>query len=130
MAFTYTSPTNSDADWVRAVIGDTQSSAGPRPYATTASNFSDAEIAAWITLEGSRGKAAARLFEILAAEWTQEAGKVSLADYKEDFTDRAKGYMAQALVYRKEYGGTQASLSQPTMTRVDGFSNDIDAEDV
>jgi len=128
MAFTYTDTLLTDRDKVRFEIGDTITSSGPRPYGSTNSNFSDNEIAAVVTAEGGWAQAAARLCEVLAREWTAEAGRVGMADYSEDYTARADGFRKQAQDLWARYGG-RTQVAQPTVTRIDGFSSDVAADE-
>lgn len=126
MAFTYTDTLLTDRDRVRFEIGDITSGSGPRPDST---NFSDNEVSAIITAEGSWGAAAARLAEVLANSWATAAGSVSMADYREDYTARAEYWRKRAQDLRKQYGGGR-STSQTVFTRIDGYSDDITSEEV
>jgi len=128
MAFTYTETLATDRDKIRFAIGDTIVNDGPRPRATANSNFSDAEIAGAVTMEGGWTTAAAFLCEVLAREWAAEAGRTELADYKEDFSNRAQLFADRALELRARYGGWRQT-TQSAPTRVDGFSDSIDSEE-
>ncbi len=131
MAFNYSGdPTDSNLDWVRWRIGDTIENDGPRPRGSTASNsnYSDDEVNAAVTEEGTKGKAAALLVEILATEWSMYAGSTRTADYQEA-NRQAEHYRKLGIDLRKKYGGTFVGLAQVAPTRVDGFSDDIDAEE-
>lgn len=126
MAFTYTSAPDSDnVDFVRLRIGDAVENDGAKPDQT---NFSDAEIEAVVTLEGNKGKAAAFFAEALAALWAANAGMVSMADYKEDYSNRAKYFADLGKMLRQQYGGSRTAATQIIPTRVDGFSNNVNAE--
>lgn len=127
MTFTYSGTLTDNTEWVRFTIGDTVSAAGPRPGST--SNYTDEEIDAVITDAGTKGRAAAFLCETLATEWAAYAGSVSMADYSENLTARADYFMKRAADLRKQYGGTRAAPTQVAPTRVDGFSDDVDAEE-
>lgn len=127
MAFSYTGVLSDDTQWVRFTIGDTTYEEGPRPGST--SNYQDEEIDAIIADAGSKGRAAAFLCETLATEWGVYAGSVSMADYSENLTARAEEFRKRAAELRKQYGGTRAAPTQVAPTRVDGFSNDVDAEE-
>jgi hypothetical protein len=128
MTFTYDGSLATDVEKVRFDIGDTQENDGPRP---DSSNYSDEEITAIIAQEGNFGKAIARMYEVLAAEWSAAAGRVEMADYKEDYTKRAEMFMAKAKDARRRWGDSirTANITQVAPTRVDGFSDDIDAND-
>jgi hypothetical protein len=124
MTFTYAGTLTTDLDLVRFHIGDTADGDGPRPGST--SNYTDAELEAIITAEGGWGRASARMLEVLSNEWTAEAGRVAVADYSEDYTKRAELYAERARELRLRYGGRRAT-TQPSVTRVDGFSDDVSA---
>ncbi len=126
MAFTYTDTLTSSADKVRFYLQDTVEDSGPKP---ADANFSDNEIAGLITAEGSWGKAVAAGFEALAAAWrrypTFQADGLRL-----DRTAIADGYDKKALEWRKRYGVAGTTAGARTPTRVDGYSQDVDADDV
>lgn len=126
MTFTYAGTLATDLDKVRFEIGDRVSGSGPRP---DSSNFTDEEIAGVITLEGGWGAAAARIAEVLANEWSTAAGSVRMADYSEDYTARAEMWAKRAQALRLQYGSTRTA-TQVLVTRVDGFSDDVDAEEM
>ena len=126
MTFTYGGTLTDSTDRVRFEIGDVVSGSGPRPHASS-TNFADGEIDSIVTEEGSWGPAAAKLMEILANEWTMAAGAVSMADYREDYTSRAEYYRKRSQDLRLQYGGGVV-VTQLAPTRVDGFSDDINAE--
>jgi hypothetical protein len=131
MAFTYGGdPANSNLEWVRWRIGDTFVNDGPRPRASTAanSNFNDAEIEAAISDEGTKGKAAALMCETLATEWSSFAGTTQLADYSEA-NRQAEHFRDMAQDLRRKYGSGRV-VTQSAPTRVDGYSDDVDAEEV
>lgn len=125
MTFTYTGDLSTNLDKVRFEIGDRVSGTGPRPDGT---NFTDAEAGAVITLEGSWQGAVVHLLETLANEWATAAGSVRMADYSEDYTNRAEAYRKRAQDARLRFG-IGSSVNQASMTRVDGFSDDITAEE-
>jgi len=126
MAFTYTDTLLTDRDWIRFTIGDVVEDSGPKPDST---NFSDNEIAAIVADEGTAGRAAAKLCEVLATMWASEAGEVKMADFTEAYTERAEMFLSMARELRKQHGGAVATPVQVAPTRVDGFSNDIDASE-
>lgn len=127
MTFTYGGTLTDNTDRVRFEIGDVVENAGPRPHATS-TNFSDGEIDSIVTEEGSWGPAAAKLMEVLANEWTAAAGAVSMADYREDYTARAEYFRKRSQDLRQQYGGG-VTVVQYAPIRVDGFSDDVDAEE-
>lgn len=92
MAFTYDLTQNRGN--VRINVADTVENQGPRPDGR---NFSDAEIDHFLTEETSIVEAAtARLFEILASEWTQYALSEKEADLSFDAKGVANLYMRRA----------------------------------
>ena len=127
MTFTYAGALATEAEEIRLAIGDTQENDGPRPYSDSASNFSDAEVAYALSEEGSVGKAAAYLCEVLAREWASEAGTTKLADFSLA-SQQAAMYRNLAADLRRKHGGGRR-VTQATITRVDGFSDDVDAEE-
>ncbi len=122
MTFTYAGALATDKEKVRFEIGDTTVNAGPRP---DSSNYSDEEIAVILTEEGSVGRAAARLCEVLAREWSALAGSVKMADYSESLSDRAAYFAAQAADLRARYGESRPGMVQVDVMRVDGFSSNV-----
>lgn len=126
MTVTYVGDLSTSLDKVRFEIGDRVSGTGPRPDGT---NFTDAELNALVTLDGSWQAAAAHALEVLANEWAAAAGSVGMADYREDYTARAEAYRKRAQDVRVQYG-LGPTVLQPSITRVDGFSDNITAEEV
>lgn len=127
MAFTYSDTLLTDRDRVRFAVGDTLEDAGPRPGDV---NFSDAEIAGLITLEGSWQRAVAAAFETLASLWathtTFDADGMSA-----DQSDIANQYRDQAASWRRRFGEAAGmSGGSVAVTRVDGYSDDIDSEEL
>lgn len=123
MSFTYSDALVTDSDRVRFAVGDTVVSAGPKP---ANANFSDAEIAHMIAVEGNWQRATAYAFERLTALWTAHvtfnADGVSVSQ-----SDIAKGYREEALMWRQLHGrGNGASVGSRSTTRADGYSDDLD----
>lgn len=117
MTFTYGSDFTVDRDLIRTNVGDTNENAGPRPDKR---NFSDEEIAGILTIETYTNAATARLFEILAAEWTPYA----LRERKDDVEYDAKGlpeqYNELAAKWRaKENGGDDSSVLEAGVIALD-----------
>lgn len=123
MAFTYSDALTLDRDRVRFSIADTVSGSGPKP---ADANFSDAEIAGLITIEGTWQRATAAAFENLAALWTRQV-TFSAGDMSASLSNIAEGYRSDAETWRKRWGyaGGTASGSSAT-TRADGYSDDLD----
>lgn len=127
MTFTYDGALATDLDKVRFEIGDRTSGAGLRP---DSANFTNEEIGAVLTLEGSWGRAAARLCEVLANEWSSVAGSVRMADYAEDYTKRAEMWRRRAQDLRVTYGGGGGGMVSVGTIKVDGYSDDVASDEV
>ena len=125
MAFTYLGTLATNRDRVRFHIGDVTENSGPRP---ADANFSDAEIDALISDEGTWQRAVASCFERLAAEWTRypnfKADGLSL-----NRTDIAKGYREDAKTWRAEYGAARPMRVAGQITK-DAYSDDIASDNV
>lgn len=126
MGFKYVDTLATDRDKVRFAIGDVTEDSGPRPGG---SNFSDNEIAAQVDSEGTWGKAAAYLCEVLAREWAREAGSVAVGPVRQELTARSQLFQEMAVDLRLQHGGGR-TVTQSVPTRVDGFSDDVDAEEI
>lgn len=126
MTFTYVGDLSTDLDCARFYLNDTVEDSGPRP---SDANFTDAELNGLLTLEGSWQKAVAAGFERLAAEWTRHPNSVAdgLALSRSDI---AKGFTEQAKQWRARYGTTESTVTSNALTRVDGYSDDIAADEV
>jgi len=100
MAFSYLDDLDTDRDKVRFWLQDTVNGEGKKPGNA---NFSDGELDALITLEGSWQRAVAAGFETLASAWQSET---SFSVFNGSFTrsDAAKGYREMALEWRGRYG--------------------------
>lgn len=100
MTVTYDADFTTDRDKVRSYIRDTVEFEGPLP---DDENFSDAEIAGFITAEGSWQRAVAAAFESLAAAWithpTYQADNMAISN-----SHIARNYQQQAEYWRKRYG--------------------------
>ncbi len=131
--FTYTVPSGApityvgtlatDLDRIRFAIGDTTTSAGPKPED---GNFSDLELAALILIEGSWQRAVAAAFETLAGLWAKHVN-FSAGGMSASQSNIAAQYRESAADWRKRFGyvaGT-SSGSFPS-TRADGYSDDLD----
>lgn len=127
MTFTYAGTLTTDLDKVRFYIGDITSGTGIRP---SGANFTDEEIGGLVTLEGSWQKAVAAIYETLAAEYARYVN-LTLGPRREELSAAATRYESLAKTWRKEYGTTSSGRagSRP-VTRVDGYSQDIDSDDV
>lgn len=131
--FTYTVPSGApityvgtlltDLDKVRFAIGDTVVNAGPKPADV---NFTDAELSALVTLEGTWQRATAAAFENLAALWTKHV-TFSAGDMSASQSDVAAMYVELAKTWRMKWGSAAATGggSSPVI-RSDGYSDDLD----
>lgn len=125
MTFTYVGDLSTDLDKVRFNISDKIEDSGPQPGGTS---FTDEEINGLITAEGSWQKTVAACFDVLAAVWTQYSD-ITAGPHRESLSQVADGYRAQAQKWRDEFGST-ARVQVGAMTRVDGYSDDVPANEV
>jgi hypothetical protein len=131
MTFTY--DTSNANGQIRLEIGDFSDGEGIRP---NGDNFTDEEIAYLYGEEGSHVlKTVARLCEVLSREYSAYAGIQMLDGHAEGYNRMAENFAKRAADIRARYGGdfgtdTDSTLVQVTPTRVDGFSQDIDASEV
>ena len=125
MAFTYNDALATDRDRVRFALGDVTLNAGPRP---ADGNFSDAEIAGLVTLEGSWQRAVGAAFERLAAEWTRYPN-FATDGLKVDRSDIAAGYQAQAKQWRKDFPRPVGVKVAGQITK-DAYSDEVASDDV
>ena len=122
MSFSYEGNLDSSLEKVRYYIRDVTEDSGPLP---ADANFLDEELNGLITAEGSWQRAVAAAFEALAAAWMRHP-TFSDTGFRIDRSDIAKGYAAQAKEWRDRYGGAGISISSSAVTRIDGYSDDID----
>ena len=125
MAFTYLGTLATDRDKVRFYIGDTVQASGPKP---ASGNFSDAEVDGLITAEGSYQKAVAGAFETLAGLWSQYVD-TRIGPRQQSYSQTAAGYEKAAKTWRRR-SGSQGRAGSRAVTRVDGYSDDVAADDV
>jgi len=122
---TYNDALATNRDKIRFAINDTVSGSGPRP---SDGNFTDDELTALVTNEGTWQRAVAAAFERLAAEWTRHttfrADGLSL-----NRSDIAKGYREDAKRWRTQYGYTRPTYVAGQITK-DAYSDDITSDDV
>jgi hypothetical protein len=121
VAFTYSDDLALDKDRVRFALGDTVLRSGPKP---ADANFSDAEIAGVIVIEGTWQRATAALFEALASLWARHV-TFGADGMSASLSDVAEQYRASAKEWRQKHGGGSTSGSQAVI-RADGYSQDID----
>ena len=124
MAFTYSDALVLDRDRVRFAIGDTPPSAGPKP---DDGNFTDAEIAGLLDIEGSWQRAVAGAFETLSALWAKHVTFIAGTGMQSNQSDIANSYRTSAKEWRDKYGyGKEPSAGSEPVVRADGYSDDID----
>jgi len=130
MTFTYLGTLSTDLDKVRFYSGDSSNApdAGIKPGGY---NFQDAEIVGLITAEGTWQRAVAAVYEALAALFAQEVDekndKISMT-----YSQKAARYQALAEKWRKDYGRSTGggTVTTSAMTRIDGYSDDVAADEV
>lgn len=124
MAFTYLGDLSTDLDKVRFYLQDTVSGSGPKP---SDGNFTDAELEALVTTEGSWQRAVAAGFETLASAWRKFIN-FSADGSSYSLSNIADGYAAQAKDWRIKFGTGSVKAGSRAITRVDGYSSDVDSE--
>lgn len=127
MTFTYDGLQASDLDKVRSYVPDKVTGFGPQP---DDSNFSDEEIGGFITTEGTWQRAVAAIYESLAGSWATLAD-TTVGPRREEFSGVAERFNQKAKMARDEFGsGINAGQSGTIfVTRVDGYSDDIPADE-
>lgn len=119
MAFTYDLSATSGR--VRLAIGDTVQGAGPRPGGA---NFSDEEIAALLTIEGSTQRASAACFEALSALWAAQPTDIRVGPRGESYSASSQ-FAKRAQTMRDTFGQTPGADTAPsTPGFVVGFRRD------
>jgi hypothetical protein len=123
MAVTYLDTLATNRDRIRFFIQDTTEDSGPKP---AGANFSDAEIAGLVTVEGSWQRAVAAAFETLAGLWAQYVD-ISVGPRREAMSQTAQRYKELAETWRSRHGST-AGAGVRYVTRTDGYSSDVAAD--
>ena len=100
MAINYDDRLTNDSDKVRFWLQDTVDDRGPKP---AKKNFSDAEVDALITAEGSWQRAVAAGFEVLTSAWQSET-TFSVQNGSYTRSDAANGYRKMAAEWRERFG--------------------------
>ena len=127
MAFTYSDVMSLDRDKVRFNLHDVTRDSGPLPGGA---NFSDNEIAALLSIEGTWQQAVAAGLEVLAAAWANYAD-LSVGPRRESLSQIAKRYEDQAKRWRDQYGFTQrVGVAAAGIIKKDGYSDDVASDDV
>lgn len=123
MTFTYSGTLATDLDEIRFKIGDTVSGSGLKPGGT---NYTDEEIAGLLAIEGTVGRTTAAIYENLALLWANK-GLSEIGPRKEDYKGISQQFAKLAEQAREDYGSATSTVSFGFVTRVDGYSNDIDS---
>lgn len=128
MTFTYTDTLDEDRDKVRFYLQDVVMGAGPKPGD---GNFTDEELDGLITVEGDWQRAVAAGFETLAAAWRRYPS-FSADGLQLSRSDIARGYADQATEWRTKYGSATSTsrAGSRAVTKVDGYSDDVDSHEV
>jgi hypothetical protein len=126
-SLTYAGTLATDLDKARFYVGDTVSASGPKP---AGGNFTDGELNALVTLEGSWQRAVAGCFEILSALWSQQTS-FSADGISVSQSDTAQRYRELAEKWRRDAGGgVNATSGTSAITRIDGYSDDVTNEEL
>ena len=128
MTFTYLGDGSTDRDRVRIALRDRIENDGPLP-GDTDNNWSDEELDGIITNEGKWQRAVAAGYEQLAVAWG------TYVDFRADGlqvnrSDIADRYQKLAEAQRKRYGYSGTTAGVRTITRVDGYSDDVSIDAV
>lgn len=123
MTFTYNGDLATDLDEIRFKIQDTVANSGVKP---AGGNFTDEEIAGLLTHEGTVERTVAGLYEALAVVWANHVD-TSIGPRNEKLSQAADRYQKLATKYRSDYGYGSTVLATGFVTRVDGYSDDIDS---
>ena len=126
--FSYTTGDDAeDRDYLRFRINDTVEGAGPKP---DDGNFLDAELDMTITSEGSWQHAIVACYEALEVawaphvSWTADGMSISQSNTSLEFRKMAERW-------RKILGmGPGVAAHSRTMIRIDGYSQDIQSDEV
>ena len=124
MTFTYLGTLATNLDKVRFFLDDVTENSGPQPGG---GNFTDEEIGGLLTAEGSWQKAVAAGFETLAGMWSQYVD-TSIGPRRQSYSQTAQRYEGLAKTWRRR-SGSHARAGSRAVTRVDGYSNDVAADE-
>jgi hypothetical protein len=123
VTFTYNGTLTTDLDDIRFKVRDTTENSGPRP---SGGNFTDEEINGLLAIEGTAERTVAALYEALASEWSVYVD-TKIGPRDEKLSQVAGAYERLARRFRKDYGYGSNILTTGFVTRVDGYSDDIDS---
>ena len=127
MTFTYDATLATDLAKIRLRIQDT--TASPLGIKPLGANFTDEEINSVYASEGTIMRTVAALYEILAVAWANFVD-TKIGPRDEKLSQVAARYAALAKEWRDIYGFGTSTLSVGFVTRVDGYSQDIDSGQV
>ena len=126
MALTYSGTLATDLDKVRFYIGDTTVDAGPLP---SAGNFTNEELNGLLSTAGSVNKAVSAAMAGISARWASYAN-ISVGPRKEDYATIAEAWSKRQAEWNAQHGVKLTSTASVAfVTRVDGFSDDIAADE-
>jgi hypothetical protein len=125
MTFTYAGTLATDLDQIRFYVSDVTSGSGPKPDGT---NFTDEELNGLLTAEGTVGRSVAAAFESLSAIWRTRYN-FSTEGQRFDRASVADGYAKLAAEWRDKYGSPGSRVGAGPVTRIDGYSDDIDSDE-
>jgi hypothetical protein len=113
---------------VRLELGDTTFNAGVKPDGT---NFSDEELASWLTAEGDHVmRSVARACGALARMWSNKASE-SVGALRVDYGKIAGDWAKRASELGTDYGVTGSGFGFGVASaRVDGYSENAAATDL
>ena len=121
MAITYDANITTERDRIRLQIGDTIDGDGPRK--PDDKNFSDAELDALATSEGSWQRTVAACYEILAGEHAKHT-TFSAHGGSYSRSDSSRTYRELAERWRKKYGNAGESAADGIDAAIIDFSGD------
>jgi hypothetical protein len=126
--FTYIGDLSTDLDKVRFHLRDVDPGQGPLPGDK---NFQDSELNGLLTLEDSWQRAVAAGYEVLAADWARFAD-LSVGPRRESLSQIAESYASLGAQWRAQYGFTDQTRVAGVrhLTRIDGYSSDVAANEV
>lgn len=124
----FTTDPGTDLGWVRMMLGDDVKGVGLYPDGR---NISDAQFAALLADEGTKGRTLAAALELLANVWAGQADEIDIGPRRERIMGVSKRYADRAALARKQYGGASGSSGavSVTLNRADGFAANADEEE-
>lgn len=123
MTFTYLGTLATDLDKIRFKIDDTVSGSGVKP---NGGNFTDEEINGLLAIEGTVERTVAALYEKLATVYARYID-TKIGPRDEKLSQIRDSYFQLAKTQRDLYGTGVSTIRFGFVTRVDGYSDDIDS---